>query len=95
LGDISSHTFLAGGPPIGRLRAVTDVAAVLLNAPPAVVAETAGATAVAGAASAHPRGHLSPLLQVKGHTVYSQSSDATQEAPLPSRRSPWRRDDRL
>ena len=63
------------------------MAAVLLQTPPSVVAQAAGTAAVARATGAHPWGHLSPLLQVKGHAVDGQGSDAAQEASLSGCRS--------
>lgn len=81
-------TLVTGGSPVGRLRAVAHVAVALLDAPPAVVAEAAGAAAVSGTAGTHARRHLGPLLQVKAHAVDGQRPDAAQEAPLLRRRSP-------
>lgn len=81
-------TLVAGGSSVGGLGAVTDVAVALLDAPPSVVAEAAGAAAVAGAAGAHPRRHPGPLLQVKAHAVHRQRPEAAQEAPLLGRRAP-------
>lgn len=78
---------VTGGSPVGRLGAVAHVAVALLDAPPSVVAEAAGAAAVAGAAGAHAWRHLCPLLQVKAHAVDGQSPDAAQEASLLGRRS--------
>lgn len=51
------------------------------------MAEAAGAAAVAGAAGAHARGHLGPLLQVQADAVDGQGPDAAQEAPLLGRRA--------
>ena len=79
-------TFLAGGPSIRGLGAVTDKSAVLLQTPPSVVAQAAGTAAVTRATRTDPRGHLGPLLQVEGHTVDGESSDAPQETPLSRRR---------
>lgn len=78
----SGLTLVAGGPPVGRLRAVADVAVALLDAAPSVVAEAVGAAAVAGTAGAHARRHLGSLLQVKVQSVDRQGSDAAQEASL-------------
>lgn len=79
---------VAGGASVGGLRAVADVAIALLNALPSVVAEVAGAAAVAGAAGANSGRHLGPLLQVKTHAVDRQGANAAQEAPLLGRRAP-------
>lgn len=79
---------VTGGAPIGRLGAVADVAVALFDTPPPVVAEAAGAAAVAGTTRAHPRRHPGPLLQVKVHAVDRQTPDAAQEAFLLGRRSP-------
>lgn len=83
----SALTLIAGGSSVGGLRAVAHVAVALLDAPPPVVAEAAGAAAVAGTARAHPRRHLGPLLQVQAHAVDGQRPDAAQEASLLGRRS--------
>lgn len=82
-------TLVADGPPVGRLRAVTDVAIALLDAAPSVVAEAVGAAAVAGTAGAHAWCHLGSFFQVKVHSVDRQGSDAAQEASLLGRCSPW------
>lgn len=87
-------TLVTGGPSVGRLRAVAHVTVALLDAPPAVVAEAAGAAAVAGTAGAHARRHPGPLLQVKAHAVDGQRPDAAQEAPLLRRCSPWKEEHR-
>lgn len=78
---------VTGGSPVGGLGAVAHVAVALLDAPPSVVAEAAGAAAVAGTPGAHPRRHLGPLLQVEAHPVDRQSPDAAQEASLLGRRA--------
>lgn len=67
---------VTGGPSVGGLRAVAHVAVALLDAPPPVVAQAAGAAAVAGTTGGHPRRHLGPLLQIKAHAVDGQSPDA-------------------
>lgn len=91
----SEHTpgpglaLVTGGSPVGGLGAVADVAVALFDTPPPVVAEAAGAAAVAGTPRAHPRGHLSPLLQVEAHAVDGQGPDAAQEASLLGCCSPW------
>lgn len=79
---------VAGGSSVGRLGAVAHVAVALLDAPAPVVAQAAGAAAVAGAAGAHPRRHLGPLLQVEAGAVDGQRPDAAQEASLLGRCSP-------
>lgn len=81
-------TLVARGAPIGRLGAVAHVAVALLDAAPPVVAEAAGAAAVARAAGADARRHLGPLLQVEAGAVDGQRADAAQEASLLGRRSP-------
>lgn len=73
---------VTGGSPVCGLGAVAHVAVALLDTPPSVVAEAAGAAAVAGATRAHSRRHLGPFLQVKAPAVDGQSPDAAQEAPL-------------
>ncbi len=88
----SALTLVTGGSPIGRLGAVAHVAVALLDAPPSVVAQAAGAAAVAGTTGAHPWRHLGPLLQVKAHAVDGQSPDASQEASLLGRCSSWDED---
>lgn len=75
------------GSSVGGLGTVAHVAVALLNAPAPVVAEAAGAAAVAGTTGAHPRRHPGPLLQVKAHAVDGQRPDAAQEASLLGRRS--------
>lgn len=75
-------TLVTCGSSVGGLGTVAHVAVALLDAPPPVVAEAAGAAAVAGAAGAHPRRHPGPLLQVKVHAVDGQRPDAAQEASL-------------
>lgn len=85
-------TLVTGGSSVGGLGAVADVAVALFDAPPSVVAETAGAAAVAGTTRAHPRRHLSPLLQVKAHAVDGQCPDAAQKASLLGCCSPWAED---
>lgn len=77
---------VTGGSTVGRLRAVAHVAVALLDAPPPVVAEAAGAAAVAGAPGADARRHLRPLLQVQADAVDGQGPDAAQEASLLGRR---------
>lgn len=79
---------VTGGSSVCRLGAVAHVAVALLDTPPSVVAEAAGAAAVAGAAGAHPGRHPRPLLQVKAHAVDGQSPDAAQEASLLGRGAP-------
>lgn len=83
---------VTGGSSIGGLGAVADVAVALFDTPPSVVAEAAGAAAVAGTTRAHPRRHLSPLLQVKAHAVDDQSPDAAQKASLLGCCPPWAED---
>lgn len=79
---------VTGGSAVGRLGAVAHVAIALLDAPPPVVAEAAGAAAVAGAAGTHPGRHLGPLLQVEADAVDGESADAAQEASLLGGRTP-------
>lgn len=81
-------TLVARGAPVGRLGAVAHVAVALLDAAPPVVAQAAGAAAVARAAGADARRHLGPLLQVEAGAVDGQRADAAQEASLLGRRSP-------
>lgn len=76
------YTFLAGGPSICRVCAVTHVASALLHTPAPVVANTCRAAAVTRTARAHTRGRLGPLVQVKGHTIYMKRSHAAQKASL-------------
>lgn len=89
VGCWSALTLVAGGSPVGGLGAVAHVAVALLDTPPSVVAEAAGAAAVAGTTGAHAWRHLGPLLQVKAHAVDDQGPDAAQEAPLLGRGPPW------
>lgn len=90
--SFSGLTLVAGSASVGRLGAVAHVAVALFDALAPVVAEAAGAAAVAGAAGAHPRRHLGPLLQVEAHAVDDQSPDAAQEASLLGGCSPWAED---
>lgn len=84
-------TFSAGRSPVGRLGAVADEAAALLDAAAAVVAQAAGAAAVTGATGADAGRHPGALLQVEVDAVDGQRSDAAQEAPLPGGRPPCSR----
>lgn len=75
-------TLVTGGSSIGRPRAVTHKAVALLDAPPLVVTEAAGAAAVARTSGAHARCHLGLLLQVEAHAVDVQHPDAAEESTL-------------
>lgn len=81
-------TLVARGAPVGRLGAVAHIAVALFDAAPPVVAQAAGAAAVARAAGADARCHLGTLLQVEAGAVDGQRADAAQEASLLRRRSP-------
>lgn len=83
---------VTGGSPVGRLGAVADIAVALLDTPPPVVTEAAGAAAVARTTGAHSRRHPGSLLQVEAHAVDRQTPDAAQKAFLLGRCSPCDKD---
>lgn len=78
----SAHGAVEGCP-----RAVTHVAVAVLHTPPSIMAEAVTA-AVSWAAGIHARGHFSPLIKVKGHSVYAEGTQASKETPLSCRGSP-------
>ena len=88
-------TVLAGGAGVGRVGAVAHVAAALLDAAAAVVAEAGRVAAVPGAAGAHARGQLGPLVQVQVGTIHSQSPHAAQEALLSGCRPPLKTEEHV
>lgn len=67
---------------VGRLGTAADEAAASLHTLTIVPTERGVAAAVAGAARSDSWGDLGPLLQVQGHTVELQRTDASQEAFL-------------
>lgn len=75
-------TLVTGGSSVGRVRAVAHKAVALLDAPPPVVTEAAGAAAVARTPGAYAGCHLGLLLQVQAHTIDVQHPDAAEESTL-------------
>lgn len=76
------QTFFAAGTAVRRLGAVAGETAALLDAASTVVAQAAGAAAVTGTTRTNTRSQLCALLQVIGHAVNDQRSDAAQETSL-------------
>lgn len=81
-GKVWSLTFGAERSVVGRGGAVARVAVVLLHTLASVAAVHPEAGAVARASGLHSRCDLRPLLEVKGHAVHSQRTDASQEPSL-------------
>lgn len=62
--------------------AVAHIATALLDAAATVMAKAGRVATVAGAARAHTRSKLGPLVQVQVGAVHPQSPQAAQEAAL-------------
>lgn len=78
-------TTSAEGSIVRSEGAVAGVSIILLQTLPSVLTVHPVAVAVTLAARIDPWGHLCLLLQVKGRTIYLQSSHAAQEPPQTTR----------